>query len=64
MPGWLSWLSIQGLVSAQAVMSQFVSSSHTSGSVLTAQNLLGILSLPLSLPLPACKLSLSLSQNK
>ena len=37
-------------------------SSPTSGSVLTAWSLLGILSLPLSLPSPPC--ALSLSQNK
>ena len=53
--GWLSWLSVQLLVSAQVMSSRFVSSSPTSDSVLTALNLLGILfpcpSLSLSLPL-------------
>ena len=40
-------------------------SEPTSGSVLTVQSLLGILSLPLSLcPSPACSLSLSLKINK
>ena len=37
--------------------------SPTSGSALSAQSLLGILSLALSLPVP-CSFSLSLSQNK
>ena len=53
------WLSIWLLVSAQIMISWFINLSPTSGSVLTAQSLLGILSLPLSLPLP-CSLSLSL----
>ena len=52
-PGWFSWLSIGLLVSAQVMMSQLVSSSPVSGSVLTVQSLLGILSL-LSLPLRCC----------
>ena len=50
-PGWLSWLSIRFLITAQVVMSQFVSSSLTSGSVL-----LEILSLPFSLPLPCSRI--------
>ena len=61
-PEWLSGLSIRLLVSAQVVISQVRSSCPTSGSVLTAWSLLGILDLPLSLPLPhslACTLSLS-----
>ena len=39
-PGWLSQLSIQHLVSAQVMISPFVSSSPMSGSVLTVQSLL------------------------
>ena len=57
----LSWLSIWLLVLAQGMISQFVSSSPTLGTMLTAQSLPGILSLPLSLPLP-CLLCLSLSK--
>ena len=60
-PGWLSWLSIRLLVSAQVVISLFVGSSPVSGSALTIWNLLGILSLSISL---SVSLSLSLSQNK
>ena len=52
MPGCLSQLSIQLLISAQVMISQLVSSSPASGSALAVQGLLGILSLPLSLPLP------------
>ena len=53
-PQWLSWLSVQLLISTQVVISQFLSLSSTSGSALTAWSLLGILPL-LSLPLPcAC----------
>ena len=37
-PGWFSWLNIH-LTSAQVMISQFVSSSPTSGSVLTPQSL-------------------------
>ena len=48
MPGWLSWLSIWLLLLAQVVISLFMSSSPTSGSVLTVWSLLGILSLSLS----------------
>ena len=54
--GWLSQLSVQLLISAQVMILWFVSSSPASGSSPTAQSLLGILSLPLSLPLP-CLLS-------
>ena len=43
--------AVKQLTSAQVTISQFVSSSPSSGSVLTSQNLLGILFLPLSLPL-------------
>ena len=39
-------------ISAQVVISWFVSSSLASGSALNAQSLLGILCLSLSLPLP------------
>ena len=59
-PGWLSRLSIQLLISSHVMISQFTSSSSTSGSVLTAGSLLGILCLPLSLPLPYLSLSLKL----
>ena len=60
MPVWFSGLSVQSLILAQVMISPFMGSSPMSVSVLTAQSLLGILSLPLSLPLP-CSLSLSLS---
>ena len=54
--------SVKHLTSAQVMISQFVGLSPVSGSVLTAQSLLGILSLPLSLcPSPACKRVLVLS---
>ena len=59
MPGWLSWLSVRLLISAQVVISQFMSSSPMSGLVLTVWSLLGILSPSLSAPSPR-----SLSQNK
>ena len=68
-PGWLSGLSVPLLVSAQVMISQFVGSSPTSGSALTAQSLLEILSLPLC-PSPVCalclppSLSFSLKINK
>ena len=61
-PWWLSQLSIRLLILAQVEISRFVSLSPTSGSVQIAQSLLGILSLPLSLPLP-CLYSLSLKIN-
>ena len=64
-PGWLSQLSVLLLVSAQVMISQFMSSRPVLGSVLTARSPLGILSLPLSLPLPySGSLSLSLRINK
>ena len=53
-------LSVWLLVSAQVTM--FVSSSPASGSVLTVQSLLRILSLPLSSAPPLLTLSLSLSK--
>ena len=52
------------LGSGRDLMVHFTRSGLTSGSVLTARNLLGILSLPLSLSAPSsltCSLSLSLS---
>ena len=49
-PRWHSRLSVRLLISAQVMISQFVSSSPASGSVLMVQSLLGILSLPLSAP--------------
>ena len=52
------WLSVHLLISAQVAISPFVSSSPSSGSVLTAQSLLGILSLSLC-PSPAYAFSLS-----
>ena len=59
-PGWLSHLSIRPLVLAQVMISWFMDSSPTWGSMPTMKSLLGIhsLSLPLSAP-PA-----SSSQNK
>ena len=66
-PVWLSRLSLRLLISAQVMISRFVGLCPGSGSALTAQRLLGILSLPLSLPLlclcvHACEHILS--QNK
>ena len=57
--------SVKHLTSAQIVISQFVSSSPTSVSVLAAQSLelLWILCLPLSLPLP-CSRPVSVSLSK
>ena len=49
-PGWFGRLSVQLLISAQVMISQFVSSSPTSGSVLSPWSLLGILSPSLSAP--------------
>ena len=48
-PGWPSQLSIQLLISAQVMISQFLGLSPLSGSALSAQGLLEIFSLPLSL---------------
>ena len=48
-PEWLRQLSVPLLVSAQVMISRFVGSSPTLGSVPTVQGLLGILSLSLSL---------------
>ena len=62
-PGWLSRLSGRLLVSAQVMISRFLSLSPTSGSALTMWSLLGILSLPLSAPLPLA-LSVSLEMHK
>ena len=50
-------LSIWLLISAQVMISRFVRLSPTSGSALTVWSLLGILSLPLSLPSPVHYLS-------
>ena len=53
--GWLNQLSVQFLISAQVMISWFVSSSPALGSVLTAWSLLGILSPSLSaLPYSLC----------
>ena len=63
MPGWFGPLDVQLLISAQVMILQFMSLSPTSGSELTVWNLLGILSVPVSLcPSPAY--TLHLSQNK
>ena len=51
-PGRLSRLSLRLLISSQAMISRFVSSSPVSGSALTVRSLLGILSLSPSLPAP------------
>ena len=53
--------SVERLISAQVMISQFAGSSPALGSVLTAQSLeLRILCLPLSLPLPdSCSVSVS-----
>ena len=48
-PGWLSRVRVQLLISAQVMISSFVSLSPASGSVLTARNLLDILSRPVFL---------------
>ena len=66
-PGWLNRLSVWLLVSAQVMISWFMGLSPSSGSVITAWSLLGILSFSLSLslcPSPAYALSLSLSLKK
>ena len=62
-PGWLSLLSFRLLLSAQVMISRFVRSSPASGSVLTLQSLVGILSPPLSAP-HQLMCSVTLSQNK
>ena len=65
-PGWLSPLSVQLLKSAQVMISRFVSSRPTWGSVLTAQSLdpaSDSLSPSLSAP-PLLTVSLSLKINK
>ena len=51
MPGWLSQLSLRLLIFTQVMISWFVRSNPMSGSVLTAKNLLGILSHLLYMPL-------------
>ena len=65
---WDAWVaqSVKHPTSAQVMISQFVGLSPAWGSLLTAQSLdlLRILCLPLSLPLPAHFLSLSLKINK
>ena len=48
-PGWLRWLSIRLLISAQVMISQFVRSRPMLGSVLIVWSLLRILSSPPSL---------------
>ena len=64
-PGWLSWLSVQLLISAQVTVSWFVGLSPALGSALTTRNLLGFSFSSLSLcPFPAHALSLPLKINK
>ena len=58
--GWLSWLSVWLLISAQVMISQSVDTSPMLGSELSVQKLLGILFLSLFL-CPSLVLSLSLS---
>ena len=62
-PGWLSQLSVQLLVSAQVMISWFMSSSLALGSVLTVRSPLGILS-PLSAPPPQLTICIFLKINK
>ena len=64
-PRWLSPLSVQLLISAQIIISQFASLSPVSGSALMVRSLLGILS-PSLCPSPTCihARAHSLSQNK
>ena len=57
-------LSIKCPALAQVMISPFMSRSPKLGSALTVRNLLGILSLPLSLPLPPLAHMWILSQNK
>ena len=47
-PGWIRWLSIQLLISAQVVISWFMGLSPTLGSVLTVQSLVEIFPLSVS----------------
>ena len=62
-PGRLSRLSIRLFISAQVVSSWFVSLGPISGSTLTVQSLLGILSLSLSLcPSAACTLPFEINK--
>ena len=63
-PVCLSWLSVWLLVSAQVMISHFLSSSPTLGTALTEWTLLGILSLSPFLSAPPCWRCLYLSQNK
>ena len=57
-PRCLSWLSVQLLVLAQVTISRFMSSRPMSGSALTVQSLLGILSHSLSTAPCSCSPSL------
>ena len=61
--GYLRWLSIQLLISAQVMTSRFLSLSLTWGSMLTVHSLLGLLflSFPPAPPLLSFSLCLSLS---
>ena len=57
--GWLSWLGIQLLISAQVMASLFMGLDPFSGSVLVVAELAWVLSLSLSPPLPcSCALYL------
>ena len=62
-PGWLSRLSIRLLILVQVMISWFVGSCPTLGSALTVWSLLGILCLPLSLPL-LCSLKINKLKKK
>ena len=64
-PGWLSQLRIQLLILTQVMISRFMGSIPTSGSVLTVGSLLRILSLFFSLcPFLPGAVALSLKINK
>ena len=64
-PAWLSWLSAKCPISVQVMISWFVSSSPTSGSLLSAQSPLWVLGPPLSAPPPPlCMPALFLSHSQ
>ena len=59
---WVAQL-VGRLTLAQVMISWFMGSSPASGFALTAQSLLGILRLPLSLPLPASTINKHKKKN-